>query len=232
MTLHEDFAHPVTLETGDRATPEEEQAQFQAFSIRRLQANVPPPSSLMNSAGFASAMRGLDEASQRAAIRNILIPLLPGFRVGSCVKGDNALISAVVCQSEDSLIPIEVVRAGEDLLEGPRRSLESVVVLANRFGVARETISPLIVVESFPRIRSEYYDILEDYEACYGVVLQTASLGMLLAMAVSGSHLAPALAQLSLYARRGRESLADVSRELIRGELLGQLNAHETAPTK
>jgi Fe-S-cluster-containing hydrogenase component 2 len=115
----------------------------------------------------------------RALVRNAL--QAAGVPVQLKNMGDNSAPCEVLARTPSALLAIEI-QPSRDEISGVRRLLAAAARLESRYGMARDELVPLLVLESLPNSRAGLYELLEDVESRLGLHVRVLTVAMLVAM--------------------------------------------------
>lgn len=118
--------------------------------------------------------------------RNLLAAV--GWRTAMRRAGDTNIRLDLLAQKE-SLICIAEVEFSDAIIDAPRSVLDGLAVLRSRYGVKPEASIGLVITNSLPNQRSEYWAVMSDIEAVLGLRVHTLTVGALALLVWSGQPL-------------------------------------------
>lgn len=123
--------------------------------------------------------------------------------------GDNNIrFDAILLAPSGTIGVAEIKFDDTSVLDTPRNIMEACAVLASRYGIPLGSIEPLIVSQTFPSARSEYWRVISDIAKILGIQVRSVTTGALLLLLWEGRQLAPDLWK-SLYLNESNQSLQD-----------------------
>ncbi|MEO2063246.1 MAG: 4Fe-4S binding protein [Christiangramia sp.] len=117
-------------------------------------------------------------------IRNYLLSL--GIKSTISAKGNIDSRMDFTAELDEYTIPGESSVQGNDILGLPRRILEDISWLHNRIGIPKQKQIPLLIINEFPRKRSDFYEVISDIENVLGIEIKVLTLHFLFAMNLFG----------------------------------------------
>lgn len=119
----------------------------------------------------------LNDTQTNRLVRNIFISC--GVAANIRRKGDTNVRMDGLLRFPSGQIGVVEIETSPNVLESPRALLEDIAVLHNRFGVPMSEIVPVSVISSFPNVRVEYYQVIDDIENVLGIQCRSLTLASL-----------------------------------------------------
>lgn len=128
-------------------------------------------------AGVAEAIREQGPQFPNLFCRNLLLAL--GFSAGMRRRGDQSMRVDILLGPPGVGVGIAEVETGGAIIEAPRNVLDDVAVLVSRYGVRQTAMTCVIVTDSLPNARSEYWQVLKDIKNVLGIRIASLTIGAL-----------------------------------------------------
>jgi NAD-dependent dihydropyrimidine dehydrogenase PreA subunit len=122
----------------------------------------------------------LGDAKGMLFIRNLFHEVGLNARVRR--RGDTNMRIDAVGVSRSGRPFVAEIELSLAVLESPRALLEDVAILHARYGYAVADIDPISVILSFPNVRSEYYQVIDDIEQVLDIRCRSITVGALVGM--------------------------------------------------
>lgn len=122
-------------------------------------------------------IRTLNDTQTTRLVRNIF--LASGVVASMRRKGDTNVRMDGLLRFPSGKIGVVEIEVGPNVLESPRALLEDVAVLHNRFGILMSEIIPVSIIGSFPNVRVEYYQVMDDIKSVLDMQCHSLTLGAL-----------------------------------------------------
>lgn len=119
----------------------------------------------------------LNDTQTTRLVRNIFLSC--GVAANIRRKGDTNVRMDGLLRFPSGQIGVVEIETSPNVLESPRALLEDIAVLHNRFGVPMTEIVPVSVISSFPNVRVEYYQVIDDTENVLGIQCRSLTLASL-----------------------------------------------------
>lgn len=119
----------------------------------------------------------LNDTQTTRLVRNIFLSC--GVAANMRRKGDTNVRMDGLLRFPSGQIGVMEVETSPNVLESPRALLEDIAVLHNRFGIPMSNIVPVSVISSFPNVRVEYYQVVDDIEKVLDIQCRSLTLGSL-----------------------------------------------------
>jgi ferredoxin len=110
-------------------------------------------------------------------LRNYLLILGVSNKVAA--KGNVDTRIDLLGLMDRKVLPGESELLGSDTLGLPRRILEDYAILHSRHKIEKQNILPLLFIATFPRKRSDFYEVITDIEIVTGLKIKTIPLHLL-----------------------------------------------------
>ena len=162
----------------DHITQEEGIDDTGHLSIKKIGVIAPAQTHFLMS--LPDIVTTLHAAQTTHLVRNTLIAL--GLSASMRRTGDTNVRLDGVCKFETGELGVIELEASNAVLESPRALLEDIAVLHNRYAVPLEEIIPISIITTLPKVRSEYYRVIDDINKVLGIKLHTITLGALTTM--------------------------------------------------
>jgi ferredoxin len=126
------------------------------------------------------SVQALGDAKVMLLVRNLFHEVGLNARVRR--RGDTNMRIDGVGLSRSGRPFVAEVEVSVAVLESPRALLEDVAILHARYGYAVTDIDPISVILSFPNVRSEYYQVIQDIEKVLSIRCRSVTVGALVAL--------------------------------------------------
>lgn len=164
---------------GDDVTLENRLAQFHTSDYLRKLPDI-------NKEGIEFTHNAIQKFNRKLngfdnlLVRNLLTNL--GIISTARAVGNNDIRFDIIGTLDDHIVVTEVDLSGSDTLNLPRYILDDIAVLHSRHNIEKEKIIPLLVINTFPNKRSDFYEVLTDIKNVTGIEVKTISLHYLLVL--------------------------------------------------
>ncbi|MCE1168211.1 MAG: 4Fe-4S binding protein, partial [Sphingobacteriia bacterium] len=151
---------------------------------------------------------------ENIVVRNMLLQC--GLKAVLRAIGNNDIRFDLIAKLEDNYYMVgEIALRENDTLDRPRKILDDIAVLHNRYKIPIDKIIPVIFISSFPNKRSDYYEIIQDINCELGIRIRTVPLAILLLLVYSDKKISLNDLIHSFYISKSNYSILDtISDEL------------------
>lgn len=147
---------------------------------------IPEDFSELYQSSIQKASKKIADVSE-IIVRNTLVNM--GISCNTNAAGNNHNRTEFFGQDGNMVIIGESNSSDTDTLSVSRRILDDVAVMVSRYGIKKQSILPLSVINGFPNKRTDYYEVVHDIQSILGIQICTVTFHLLFVLSLFGVKL-------------------------------------------